>query len=104
MLNVVLTDDIPFKNCQQEQDSGDMRSAFTAQQYQVLSALIKQNATNNIATQPPVQVNQVGSLTVDTNHKDSTTGNVTISNLYTSIKGSWILDSGATDHVCTCLC
>ena len=29
-LNVVLTDDIPFKNCQQEQDSGDMRSAFTA--------------------------------------------------------------------------
>ncbi|XP_068475279.1 uncharacterized protein [Phaseolus vulgaris] len=102
-LNVVLTDDIPFKNCQQEQDSGDMRSAFTAQQYQVLSALIKQNATNNIATQPPVQVNQVGSLTVDTNHKDSTTDNVTISNLYTSSKGSWILDSGATDHVCTCL-
>jgi len=35
----------------------------------------------------------VGSFTVDTNHKDSPTGNAILSNLYTTIKGSWILDS-----------
>jgi len=78
-----------------------MRSIFTAQQCQVLSALIKQNITNIIANQPPVQLNQVAFFTVNEDHKDSPTGNATFFNLYTTIKGSSILDSGATDHVCT---
>jgi len=74
-----------------------MRYAFRTQQCQVLSALITQNSKNNVANQPPVQLNQVGSFTIDANHKDSSTGNTTFLNLYTTIKGSWILDSGAID-------
>jgi len=65
-----------------------MHSVFTAQQFQVLSALIKKNATNNVMSQTPTQANQVASFTVDTKHKDSPTGNAIISNLYTTIKGS----------------
>jgi len=80
-----------------------MPSVFTAQQYQVLSALIKQNSINSVANQPPVQLNQVGSFAVNKDQKDSSTGNAIFSNLYSTVKGSWILDSGATDHVCTCL-
>ena len=48
-----------------------MRSVFTAQQCQVLSTLIKQNVVNNVANQPSMQVNQVGSFIIDDNHKDS---------------------------------
>ena len=103
LLNAILTDDVSSENCQQEQGNGDMCSAFTAQQCQVLSALLKQNFANNTTSQPSAQLNQVGSFTVDTNRKESPTGNTILSNLYTTIKGSWILDSGATDHVCTCL-
>ncbi|XP_068475074.1 uncharacterized protein [Phaseolus vulgaris] len=103
LLNDVLADDVSSENFVQEQGNGDMRSVFTAQQCQVLSTLIKQNVANNVANQPPVQVNQVGSFTVDDNHKDSPNGNANVLNFYTTIKGSWILDSGATDHVCTCL-
>jgi len=65
--------------------------------------LLKQNSASNIVSQPSAHLNQVGSFTVDTNHKDSPTGNAILSNLYTTIKGSWILDSGTADHVCTCL-
>ncbi|XP_068504289.1 uncharacterized protein [Phaseolus vulgaris] len=69
LLNVILTDDVSFENCQQEQGNEDMRSAFTAQQCQVLSALLKQNFANNTTSQPSAQLNQVGSFTVDTNRK-----------------------------------
>jgi len=61
---------------------------FTAQQCQVLSTMLKQNSANNNASQPSTQLNQVGSFTVDTNHKDSPTGNAILSNLYSTIKGS----------------
>jgi len=88
LINDFLIDDISSQNCQQEQGNGDMHSVFTTQQCQVLSALIKQNASNNVVSQPLVQVNQVSSFTIDVNHKDSPTGNATISNLYTTIKGS----------------
>ena len=71
MLNVILTDDVFFENCQQEQGNGDKWSFFTAQQCQVLSALLKQNSANNVTSQPSAQLNQVGSFTVDANHKDS---------------------------------
>jgi len=80
-----------------------MPSVFTAQQYQVLSTLIKQNSINSVANYPLVQLNQVGSFVVNKDQKDSSTGNAIFSNLYTTVKSSWILDSGATDHVCTCL-
>jgi len=103
LLNVVLTYGTSSENCQQEHENGDMHSVFTAQQLQVLYALIKQNTTSNVVSQPPAQANQVGFFTVDTKHKNSPTGNTIISNLYTNIKGSWILDSEVTDHVCTCL-
>jgi len=91
LLNDVLTNDISSKNCQQESGNGDMHFVFTAQQCQVISTLIKQNAANNIVNQPPVQENQVGSFTFDVNHKDFPTGNATVLKLYTTIKGYWIL-------------
>ncbi|XP_068487340.1 uncharacterized protein [Phaseolus vulgaris] len=74
LLNANVTDDVSSEICQQEQINGDMPSVFRAQQYQVLSALIKQNSINNIANQPPVQLNQVGSFAVNKDQKDSSTG------------------------------
>ena len=59
-----------------------MRSVFTTQQCQVLSALLKQNFANNTMRQPSSQLNQVGSFTVDTKHKDSPTSNAILSNFY----------------------
>ena len=56
---------------------------LTTQQYLVLSYLFRQSTSNN--TVANIQVNQVGSFTVDTNHKmakRSPTGNIlTLNNL-----------------------
>ncbi|WVZ10188.1 hypothetical protein V8G54_014718 [Vigna mungo] len=66
---------------------------LTPQQYQILAELFKQSTTNN----SNVHINQVD--TVSTNLSP---GNiVSISQMHSS--NIWLLDSGATDHVCISL-
>jgi len=66
--------------------------------------LFRQSTNNNTATN--IQVNQVGSFTADTNHKmeeRSPTSNILTLNNLQHGRNYWILDLGATDHVCSSL-
>ena len=95
---VAAADDSFSEHCAKEQEHKD--SPFTAQQYQILSEMFKQNGNSAAA-----QINQVGSFSADPNHKafeQSSTGN-TILNSAIKNENFWILDSRATDHVCTVL-
>jgi len=70
----------------------------------VLFDLFRQHSCSNPANL--AHVNQVGSFTADLTNKatdQSPTGNIYASNSIKKTGNYWILDSGATDHVCTSL-
>jgi len=95
---IVAADDSFSEHCSKEQEHKD--NPFTAQQYQILSEMFKQNGDSGA-----VQINQVGSFSAYPNHKalkQSSTGN-TILNFAIKTEIFWILDSGATNHACTIL-
>jgi len=74
------------------------------QQYQSLADILKQHS--NGATTSQALVNQVGSFTVNSPPKaaeQSPTGNVYALNDLQNAKNYWLIDSGATDHVCISL-
>jgi len=56
---------------------------------------VQTNYRSNNVTQQPLQANQVGSFTVDSNYKGpdhSPTSNISALNTYNSARSSWILD------------
>ena len=70
----------------------------------MLSELFKQHSCSTPTN--PTHVKQVGSFTVDLTNKatnQSPMGNIHASNSIKKTENYWILDSGATDHVCTSL-
>jgi len=74
---------------------------LTAHQIQIINDVLRQN--NNDTPPNLIQVNQVGSFSADPNaHELSSTGKHSFSSLNHS-HNSWIVDFGATDHVCTIL-
>jgi len=77
-----------------QNNGGDF--CITQHQYQILSKLLKNvNNSNN-----QVQVNQVGSLSADHRGQNSAvTGNIQKLKNSNFNEYTWILDSGATDHV-----
>jgi len=92
--NVVLSDEVFSKHCNQEQEQGGIR--LTVQQYQVLSTLFKQHTSSNATTPQQAQVNQVGSFTVDSAHNGTTQsppGNIFFFNIIKPARCLWILDS-----------
>ena len=102
--NVVLSNEVFSEHCNQEQEQRDIR--LIAQQYQVLSTLFKQQTGSHTTIPQQAQVNQVGSFTVDPAHNGATlspAGNISVFNTIKPTRCLWILDLGATDHVCTSL-
>ncbi|WVZ02467.1 hypothetical protein V8G54_023273 [Vigna mungo] len=62
---------------------------ITPQQYQILADLFNKSESNA----PNVHINQVGTLSTNTSP-----GNI-VSALHVHLDNTWLLDSGATDHV-----
>ncbi|XP_068477383.1 uncharacterized protein [Phaseolus vulgaris] len=86
--SLITTDGVFSEPCLKEQEKRDYQ--LTAHQIQIINDVLRQN--NNDTPPNPIQVNQVDSFSADPNaHELSSMGN------------SWIVDSGATDHVCTVL-
>jgi len=71
---------------------------LTSQQCQFLINILRQQNLKDPS--PHTQINQVGTFSADEipNTEQSSTGKF-LSSL-SAIKESWIIDSGATDHVC----
>ena len=67
---------------------------LTPQQYQILADLFKQSNVKS----PNVQINQVGSISTN----PSPPGNI-VSAIQVHPNHLWLLDSSATDHICTSL-
>jgi len=95
--NLITTDDLSVDDTSKEQDIKDFR--LTSQQYQFLSDLLRQNIT--AATSAQAQINQVGTFSVDTNNNNHQSPIGNFSYFTPTIYNSWIIDSDATDHVCT---
>ncbi|WVZ16874.1 hypothetical protein V8G54_009856 [Vigna mungo] len=66
---------------------------ITPQQYQILAELFNKSESNA----PNVHINQVGTLSTNTSP-----GNI-VSTLHVHSDNTWLLDSGATDHICISL-
>ena len=97
--SLITTDGVFSEPCPKEQEKRDYQ--LTAHQIQIINDVLRQN--NNDTPPNPIQVNQVGSFSTDPNaHELSSTGKHSFSSLNHS-HNSWIVDSGATDHVCTVL-
>jgi len=93
------------EKCQQEKDNGNVQ--LTPVQYQILVDLFKQSQ-NNVETSNvgQAQVNQIESFSADYSHKvvdPSSTSKLLSCNNLQYLKSCWILDSGATDHICISL-
>jgi len=100
--NIVTTDEVVSKHSQKKQENRDFH--LTGQQYQLLSKLFRQHSCYNPVN--PAHVNQVGSFTADLTHKatyQSLTSNIYDFNSVKKTGNYSILDSGATNHVCTSL-
>ena len=71
---------------------------LTSQQCQFLTNILRQQNLEDLA--PHAQINQVSTFYADTitNTEQSSTGKFLPS--LSAIKESWLVDSGATDHVC----
>jgi len=99
--SIVSIDDVSSENCQKGQEEGNI--TLTPLQYQILSDIFKQSkgTANNNNMINPTQVNQVGSFSTHSAHQvtdQPSTGNLSI-----KTNSCWVLDSGATDHVCVSL-
>jgi len=101
--SIVSTDDVSSENCQKGQEEGNI--TLTPLQYQILSDIFKQNKSvaDNKSMINPTQVNQVGSLSTHSAHQVTDQSNSSTGNLPIKTNSCWVLDSGATDHVCVSL-
>ena len=88
--SLVTTYRVFFEPCPKEHEKRDYH--LTAHQLQILNDVLRQN-----------QVNQVGSFSANPNaHESSSTGKHSFTSL-NHCHNSWIVDFGATDHVCIVL-
>ena len=94
--NNMITTDTFSELFPKEQDVKGIQ--LTSQQCQFLTNILRQQNLEDPA--PHTQINQVGSISTDeiSNTEHSSTGKF-LSSL-SAIKESWIINSGATDHVC----
>nr|KYP61296.1 hypothetical protein KK1_023726 [Cajanus cajan] len=96
-VNHTVTGDCKVTKSTQSLESQDVR--FTPQQYQALLALIQQSTIGTSASVSPC-VNQIGSISSSFTKPSSSSGtSFPIVCSVISTPSSWILDSGATDHV-----
>jgi hypothetical protein len=98
-LNNVVGD--PFAACEDEKGSpfsADTDSKFSlTQQYKALMDLIQQSSTSGNSAQA-----QVAALTSKVS--DTPSGSSFVFSVQTHSHSTWIIDSGATDHVCSDIC
>ncbi|XP_068465505.1 uncharacterized protein [Phaseolus vulgaris] len=94
--NNMFTTNPSFESFSKEQDVKGIQ--LTPQQCQFLTNILRQQNLEDPA--PHAQINQVGTFSADkiTNTEQSSTGKFFSS--LSAIKESWLVDSGATDHVC----
>ena len=95
--NVAATDGKPEDDHIQHRESQEL-VRFSPEQYKALLALIQRPTAGNSASDQPKQVASISSCTID---KTSSPGKALPP--VTTKSTSWILDSGATDHVTSSL-
>ena len=94
--NNMFTTNPSYESFSKEQDVKVIQ--LTSQQCQFLTNILRQQNLEDLA--PHAQINQVSTFYADTitNTEQSSTGKFLPS--LSAIKESWLVDSGATDHVC----
>ncbi|KAL2325560.1 hypothetical protein Fmac_024618 [Flemingia macrophylla] len=100
VVNNTMTNDCRVIESDQQQAPEVQEFRFTPQQYQALMALIQQSTQGNSAS--PSHINQIGSITSSTTPSSSG-----ICSAFNSVNShqqtSWVINSGATDHVSSSL-
>nr|KYP70921.1 Retrovirus-related Pol polyprotein from transposon TNT 1-94 [Cajanus cajan] len=100
IVNSTVTDECKTNDQQQATITQDYR--FTPQQYQVLMDLIQQ-CTNDSSASPSPSTNHIHSVSSCSTQPSPPPGTVSSISTHTQISTSWVIDSGATDHVSSSL-
>ncbi|XP_020211585.1 uncharacterized protein LOC109796311 [Cajanus cajan] len=100
IVNNTVTDECKASDQQQAIPNQDYR--FTPQQYQILMGLIQQS-TNSSSASPSSHINHVGSVSSCSTQPSPSPGNCFSTSASTYNLTSWVIDSGATDHISSSL-
>nr|KYP61688.1 hypothetical protein KK1_016196 [Cajanus cajan] len=98
IVNNTVTGECKASDLDQQQAIPNQDYRFTPQQYQILMGLI-QHSTNSSSASPSSHINHVGSVSSCSTQPSPSPSTFFSTSVSTYNLTSWVIDSGATDHI-----